>query len=427
MNQPIYEVELHYFWQSIKKSKKLTLTDGRELIIITPGIWNKESGPDFKNAKILIDNEVIIGDIEIHKESSAWYAHMHHNNSEYDNVVLHIITKLDSKCPDLPTLLLDYKKINKNSNLLKYNCGKCIRFYQALNNEEIMRIFEDAGEERFHLHCTQYLTEIIKFGLEYTIEKHLFIAMGYKNNKKQFEELYNLYTSFPGEDKIPNIDAIIWALSGLLPNIIDNETPDNMKQYIMSIYDSWSHICDKKYPEINWRFNSIRPANHPTRRVAGIINLLKNNWTKNIIKLFNDIDHMSPKDFNEVLLNSLLIKDQLWEKHYTFTKTSSKELSLIGHNRSIEILTNVIYPIFYANCLLKNYENKKIIDNWKLLPASTTNSLIDIATKMWLFPSERKKKIMKSAAIQQGIIHIYKVYCEANQCDCNSCKIFNSL
>ncbi len=52
---------------------------------------NKNSGPDFFNARIKIGETVWAGNIEIHIKSSDWYAHKHQNDSAYENIILHIV------------------------------------------------------------------------------------------------------------------------------------------------------------------------------------------------------------------------------------------------------------------------------------------------------------------------------------------------
>ena len=50
-------------------------SQGKEIKIISPGDWNRGAGPDFLGAEILINNERLRGDIEIHLRWSDWEAH----------------------------------------------------------------------------------------------------------------------------------------------------------------------------------------------------------------------------------------------------------------------------------------------------------------------------------------------------------------
>ena len=87
---------LHYIWKHQMFSKRsLVTTDNKNVIIKSVGLHNHNSGPDFFNAKIEIDNLVWAGNVEIHVKSSDWYLHRHESDVNYDTVVLHIVWKDD--------------------------------------------------------------------------------------------------------------------------------------------------------------------------------------------------------------------------------------------------------------------------------------------------------------------------------------------
>ncbi len=69
----------------------LRLVDGRMLEILDSGRWNHGAGPDFTDAKILIDGEVLNGDIELHLDAADWMHHGHDRDYDYNGVVLHVI------------------------------------------------------------------------------------------------------------------------------------------------------------------------------------------------------------------------------------------------------------------------------------------------------------------------------------------------
>ena len=50
---------------------------GENLKIIHQGFLNKNSGPDFNNAKIQIGDTTWAGNVEIHLKSSDWLKHNH--------------------------------------------------------------------------------------------------------------------------------------------------------------------------------------------------------------------------------------------------------------------------------------------------------------------------------------------------------------
>jgi len=88
----VREELLHFIW----KFKKLPLADllttrSESINLLNLGIHNHHAGPDFFNAKIDIAGQLWAGNVEIHINSSDWYAHKHEEDSNYDNVILHVV------------------------------------------------------------------------------------------------------------------------------------------------------------------------------------------------------------------------------------------------------------------------------------------------------------------------------------------------
>ena len=92
------EALLHYAWQHrFFLPEPMRTADGLSLEIIDTGLHNHDAGPDFFNAKIKIDGQLWVGNVEIHDRSSDWYRHGHETDENYNNVVLHVVRIAD--CP----------------------------------------------------------------------------------------------------------------------------------------------------------------------------------------------------------------------------------------------------------------------------------------------------------------------------------------
>ena len=70
-------------------------TDGRKVEILSVGEHNRDAGPDYSHARVLIDDKEWVGNIEIHVSSSDWIKHHHHLDKAYDNVILHVVRTAD--------------------------------------------------------------------------------------------------------------------------------------------------------------------------------------------------------------------------------------------------------------------------------------------------------------------------------------------
>ena len=92
---------LHYVWKhKLFPLGELTDTDGHRVEVLDPGLHNHNAGPDFFNAKVIINGTLWVGNVEIHDKSSDWYMHGHDRDQRYNNVVLHVVGKTDRAAPE---------------------------------------------------------------------------------------------------------------------------------------------------------------------------------------------------------------------------------------------------------------------------------------------------------------------------------------
>ena len=62
---------------------------GLHVQVLHPGRWNQLGGPDFKNARLLLNGIEVTGDVELHLHAADWKRHGHHRDHAYDQVILH--------------------------------------------------------------------------------------------------------------------------------------------------------------------------------------------------------------------------------------------------------------------------------------------------------------------------------------------------
>ncbi|MEO1655186.1 MAG: DUF2851 family protein, partial [Bacteroidota bacterium] len=87
---------LHFIWQfqHFEKSS-LQSTQGQALQILQTGIPNTDAGADFNLARLSINGVAWHGSVEIHLNASDWYRHQHHQDTSYNNVILHVVWEED--------------------------------------------------------------------------------------------------------------------------------------------------------------------------------------------------------------------------------------------------------------------------------------------------------------------------------------------
>ena len=84
---------LQAVWQHQRIQRdRLKTADGRSLRVLHPGFASAEGGPDFRGAVLQCENEPpVTGDVEIDLQTSGWRAHGHDRNSNFKNVILHVV------------------------------------------------------------------------------------------------------------------------------------------------------------------------------------------------------------------------------------------------------------------------------------------------------------------------------------------------
>ncbi|HUV56377.1 MAG TPA: DUF2851 family protein [Dehalococcoidales bacterium] len=79
-------------WQHLLLSRsELTGEQGELIKVIYPGRTNDDRGADFRDAVVVINQELAKGDVEVHVSSSDWRSHQHHHDPVYNRVILHVV------------------------------------------------------------------------------------------------------------------------------------------------------------------------------------------------------------------------------------------------------------------------------------------------------------------------------------------------
>ena len=135
----------------------------------------------------------------------------------------------------------------------------------------------------------------------------------------------------------------------------------------------------------------------------------------------------SPEQLVKHIVATLEVSDDLWDKYVNFNTAKNTPAKIGGRSFILEVAVNVVLPAIYALTELDILKDpgltvKQLEKAWMLLPATQENSISGRAGELWFKDSRQKREILNSAAARQGLLHIYREYCEKCQSDCNSCK-----
>lgn len=409
---------LQFIWQFQYFNRSvLATTNGDSIEILTPGTLNNNQGPDFLNAKLKLGNTIWVGSVELHVKSSDWVKHRHNSDSNYRNVILHVVYEHDDKRSELPVLelkeriavnLLDhYKSLMQSKTIIP-----CENLIHTVSDLTISTWKERMVVERLY-QKTESVNRFLNQTKQHWEESFWWLLaknFGTKLNSEAFGEIAKsipLNIIAKHKSQIIQLEALLLGQSGLL-NI---QTSD---KYVLLLQREYKFLKEKyklKQPNIQVHFLRMRPGNFPTLRLAQLAALIaksthlfstiiEENELAEIRKLFN----VTPNDF--------------WNYHYSLQNTTHFKQKSIGNEMIDNIITNTIVPLIFSyghTHLNQDIKNKAM--RWLQLVKPEKNSITKAFEKLQL--------INKSAWDSQAFIQLKTQYCNAKLC--LHCAIGNAV
>ncbi len=427
------ELPLQRQWSLLQPGAVFRSADNLEVEIISTGLWNREAGPDFRDARIRIDNHVVTGDVEIHHRASDWFRHNHEPNPAYYNVILHVAAVDDlstAQREQLPPLML-LASASENSELKpEINVGKCAAVLTGKPFAELLNFFEEAGMARFYAKAEVFLRQALLEGIEKCTLRALFEAVGYKNNRENFIELFERYFEYDEAVRRVDFEAIIWGESGLLPDPAVDPPAAELLKFESACWDRWWSIRRKARPEIHWRRDGVRPSNTPERRVAAAVMLIRRFGERplhHFVELSMKIGSYGA--FIDEMLSQLALNDDMWDHWTNFHKPRNTPAAVMGRSRALELAVNVILPAMHAYGFIEKRPGiaEFAANAWRQLPPMQENTVIRTVAARWFGGHESAMVLNESAAAGQGAIQLYREFCLKCGGDCAGCRLRESL
>ncbi|MBN1464708.1 DUF2851 family protein [candidate division KSB1 bacterium] len=454
IEEPAREGFLYHLWLDRQLTVNLRTIDGRALEILEKGVRNYDAGPDFLDALIRIDSQLERGDIEIHPIAGDWYAHGHHRDPRYNNVILHLVTM---ECPPtfrtirqdaalIPTLNLD-TYLEKTAEELEVEMNVSAQpFDCALAREDksaIRQLIERAGDARFAIKKARFRERRQNEPWNQLLYQSILEALGYSKNQIPFrrlaeivpiESLWSCIWNDPPDCAQLKCEAYLFGAAGLLPsqqNPRETALAPVVRRYAEELTSAWQQFPLKKKIDSlkpgSWQFFRLRPSNFPTRRIAAAATIVVRFSTDGFIGTFEkaiaDVLQKPHKIYRELERLFIIPGHDFWSYHFSFDEAKSimargKDNCLLGEERSRDIIVNVALPALAAyaeeahDFKLKNV----ILETYNSYPLLTENDLTRHMCEQ-IFSTPRRPDIISGARMQQGLIHLKKEMCRPEQCD----------
>jgi hypothetical protein len=273
----------------------------------------------------------------------------------------------------------------------------------------------------------QLLYEFIMEGFGYSKNQSPFLRLARNVDLKYFRHLDNIKSE---ENKNLIYEAVLFGVAGLLPSSSSIKTKEG-KTRVLKLKKIWKAYKDIYKGELlnntEWQFFRLRPENFPTRRIAGAATLVEQIVSDNVFKSIIQViqtDSINNTEKVKLFFPFLTIKaDGFWENHFTFADSASKPMKLlVGKERAIELIINVIIPIslLYARIFKKTNVRKNALSLFENIKSSKSNAVLKIIDEQ-LVKSRFK---LDTASLYQGAVQLFKFYCAERKCaDCEIGKL----
>jgi len=426
----IPDVELQALWIAGEFGREFVTTTGERVRVEHFGDWNRDPGPPFAGAQMIIAGVKVRGGVEVHADARAWRRHAA-GNPDPENTILHVFA-LDAKnegsgtAPqprrpgdgEIPVVFLDVSRFaflpvdpppRENT--------ACRGAFAALPAARVLELVEAAAQYRLCRKAARLERLAEQFDPQEALYQAIAEALGYRNNKLPFTLLAQRFPLALLRSNRAEIEPLLFAASGFLNATDLSPLAGDTRTYLRDIWTQWwprrSEFERLTLPASLWTLRGLRPVNHPQRRVAALAEIVRNWPVVETLSRAGDVTAI--RHYFEQLAHPY------WDFHYTLTsKRSPGRMALVGESRITDLLLNIFLPralssapAFWQAC--------------RELPAADPNQRVELAARRLFGASAVGRRLGKRALTQQGLLQIYEDFCLACDADCTRCAMPSRL
>ncbi len=362
---PLSEATLVRLWAGQRyPASALVTRQAVPVLVLHPGRRGRGAGPDFRDAIIATPaGGLLRGDVELHVRASDFRAHGHHRDRHYDGVVLHVVFEDDigqdtrlAGGREVPVVALASWVRRRGEELASWLAGPelwrepCHDAVARLGREQVLRRLESLGDQRFRERQAALAAALKGQGPGEVLYRALLAGLGYGGDRDLFgvvaerlpwAELSARLVAAPGDERVALAEALLLGAAGLLPSQHGAEPCDPREARWEEQWLPYGGMCRQR-PSTSAP-PSLRPANHPGRRLAGLAELLMRHGP--VLE-----ERAAPDDTLEGPIRQLIEAwvvpaGGYWRRWLAPGVVASRPPgALIGRGRAIELVVNAVLP-----------------------------------------------------------------------------------
>ncbi|HUZ02461.1 MAG TPA: DUF2851 family protein [Thermomicrobiaceae bacterium] len=419
------ELLLARIWHAQWLTDRLRTLSGESVRVVFRGVWTHGLGPDFAGACLDVDGALVEGDVEVHRHSSAWYAHGHDRDPAYDAVVLHVVLDDDLGVPvrrrdgrPIPCLLLrpyllgSLDAFDPSPELRPLGAigfAHCAPDVARTRPDLIARTWELAGDARLAARVATIAQALSGRPPAQVLYALLLDALGYSRNRDGMRAVgerlpldqldARLSAQAPAERQL-RAAGLLLGVAGFLPlSPREADAAGITPAEVLGVEQRWrvhgAAWHQISLPPTTWSLTRQRPAAHPLRRLLAMASLLARlqvGLLEDLCALVTEVDPY------RVLLEWLAAGNP-W----------------LGRGHAHEIVVNVVVPFTLAYAGEHDEEGLAAAAGrlWDRLPAGAGNAEARRTAEQICGPYPVR---VRSARAAQGLLHIRRTGCAAMRC-----------
>ena len=397
---PISEKQLARLWQRRAARHRAFRTEaGARIQVLYPGRPGVTAGPDFRDALLMVEGQGLVqGDVEVHLRQRDWQSHGHHNDPNYNGVVLHVALESEDEpsrtnsggappVVNLQHLLTNAPDGDDNGESVRSQLWQSLAqhgYRRPESPEQMAALLNRAGDQRFLSHSARFRMLMSSQSSEQTLWESICDALGYRHNRHPFLVLAAA--------------APCCILSHAVQRLAKTERESTVAQWLLRLAGFENGPVPSGFgPPLDpkaWRLFRVRPPNHPRRRILGAAALVTRFCESGLIAgMQSAAEPGDPK----ILTQTLTVPG------------GDTRPAPIGPARARDIAVNVVLPFLHGYATLSgDHANaEKMLELYRRYgPLSDNEITRELAATI---QEPGWGRIANNARRQQGLIHLQRL------------------
>lgn len=313
------------------------------------GVWNRAEGPDCLGAELELDGRRLRGDVVLTRRAEDWEERGCGCDAAFEGVALHVVAEppppgwftRNLRHAEVPLLVLDELELRRALgypspwSVEGLDCGPAP--LRGLSGGQVRALLLAAAARRMQLRRGLFRRRAERLGEDQAWFECWAETLGYRVNKLAMRMLARRAPLHELEKLGDDAEAVLFGTAGFLEAVLPERAGEEARAYHRRVWDGWwprserYRLADSR--SLLWMFSSVRPLNHPHRRVAALA-VTAARWA--------ELRPLMTAEQAPALLGKLAgLRHDYWSRHCSLpSETLKSAFALVGRERIKDFIVN---------------------------------------------------------------------------------------